>query len=67
MFRNVLGIRSDIYDNIAVYITTALKTRQRGNNGLFVIIVPKVLQQRFLFRWLNNFGDFWVNFDWYIH
>ena len=31
--------------------------RERGNNGLFITLVPKVLH--FLIRLLNNFGDFY--------
>ena len=33
-------------------------TRERGNNGLFITLTPKVFLYRFLIRWLNNFGDF---------
>ena len=29
----------------------------RGVNGLFNTLFPKVLQYRFLIRWLNKFGD----------
>ena len=30
--------------------------------GLTITLVPKVLYQRFLIRWLNNFLDFLLNF-----
>ena len=29
--------------------------RDRGENALFITLVPKVFKQRFLIRWLNNF------------
>ena len=32
--------------------------REKGDNGLFITQVPKVLQERFLISWFNNFGDF---------
>ena len=36
---------------------------ERGDNELFIILVPKVLKYCFLIRWPNNFGDyneFWL-------
>ena len=31
--------------------------RERGDNGLFMTLVPKVLLEHFLIRWLNNFRE----------
>ena len=37
------------------------------NNGMFITLVPKVLQLRFLIRWLNNFGSFyWILIGWFV-
>ena len=36
-------------------------SREGGDIGLFITLVPKVLYWRFLIRWLPNFGDFWLN------
>ena len=40
--------------------------RERGDNGLFIILNPKVLVLRFLIRWPDKFGDFRVNLDWLV-
>ena len=34
--------------------------REGGDIGLLITRVPKVLQERFLIRWLNKFGDFFI-------
>ena len=39
--------------------------REEVDNGLFITLVPKVLQYRFLIRRLNNFGDLILN-GWFI-
>ena len=35
------------------------KLSERGDNGLFITLVPKVLSLRFPIRWPNNLGDFY--------
>ena len=42
------------------YLCCQQREREREDNGLFITLVPKVLQSFFI-RWLDNFGDFyWI-------
>ena len=39
----------------------SLKSKEGGEIGLFITVVPKVYNTFFLIRWLNNFGYFyWI-------
>ena len=43
---------------INMYVAMLINIREGGEIRLFITLVPKVEQYRFLVRWLNNFGDF---------
>ena len=41
---------------VKITLQTILRSREGWDNGLSITLVPKVFQQRFLIRWLENFG-----------
>ena len=63
MVRDLFVVRLFFHISMPVilrYLWTILyvfECRERGDNGLFITLIPKLLKIRFLIRWLNNFGD----------
>ena len=46
--------------NSSLFVIIVFYRREEGENGLFITLVPKVLQLRFLIHCLNNFGDYFL-------
>ena len=46
----------DAIEALILFIPAIYK--ERGDNGLFITLAPKVLLWRFLIRWIHNFVEF---------
>ena len=48
--------------SVALFLRKKESQRDQEGSGqwaVFITLVPKVLEDRFLIHWLNNFGDFY--------
>ena len=62
-----LSLTSHLSHTSRMHISKVVNQCMGGEIGLFITLVPKILQQRFLICWLNNFVDFyWISFGWFI-
>ena len=65
--KDVSYIKNQRYPSRIIDRLALKESRKRGDNGLFTTLVPKVNNNVFLIRWLNNFGDFyWILIGWFI-
>ena len=51
-----------IFIRIDVLLRQLHSRREGGDIWLFITLVPKLLQDRSLISWLNNFKDFYYKF-----